>query len=268
MSELITSQNLEQVIEKNKLIKDDILRLVKDFTVRFNKSGVTGQDKLSFSVLKENHLIQIPIDDEYWGGAIITKGSVKIPVINTAQPRVYQYFVAWHEIYHLLYDLNLSEETHNIAADMNLDMDLNERKADYFAAKMIFGNVYEYYYSLDDEDFIDRVIKCIDIYKAPYKAVLIELFEEAVTKYNDMDLKEKILKHFDHKPENLVQKFMDLELDAELVNPSYVVSLGGLEKKVQNVMKENQDVSYHKNNYQFLLILKNKIKKGVEELTQ
>jgi len=52
MSELITRKNLEQVIEKNKLIKDDISRLIKDFTVRFNKSGVTGQDKLSFSVLK------------------------------------------------------------------------------------------------------------------------------------------------------------------------------------------------------------------------
>lgn len=264
MSELITSNNLEQVIEKNNLIKDDILRLTNDFTVRFNKSRVTGQDKLSFSVLKEKHLIQIPIDDEYWGGAIITKGNIKIPVINTAQPRVYQYFVAWHEIYHLFYDLSLRDETHNIA----VDMDLNERKADYFAAKMIFGNVYDYYYSLDDEDFIDRVIKCMDVYKAPYKAVLIELFEEAVTKYNDLDLKEKILEHFDNKPENLVQKFIDLELDAELVKPSFVVSLGGLEKKIQNAMKENPDVSHHKDNYQFLLTLKNKIKKGVEGLAK
>ncbi len=260
MSEIITGKSLEQVIEKNKLIKDDILRLVNDFAVRFNKLGVTGQDKLSFSVLKENHLIQIPIEDKYWGGAIITKGNVKIPVINTAQPRVYQYFVAWHEIYHLLYDLNLSEETHNIA----VDMDLNERKADYFAAKMIFGNVYDYYYSLDDEDFIDRVIKCMDIYKAPYKAVLIELFEEAVTKFDDIDLKGKILEHFDNKPDDLVQKFIDLELDSELVKPSYIVNLGGLEKKIQNVIKGNPDVSYHKDNYDFLLTLKNKIKEGVE----
>ncbi len=264
MSELITSKNLEQVIEKNKLIKDDILRLMHDFTVRFNKSAVTVQDKLSFSVLKEHHLIQIPIDDEYWGGAIITKGKIKIPVINTAQPRVYQYFVAWHEIYHLFYDLSLGDDTHNIA----VDMDLNERKADYFAAKMIFGNVYDYYYSLDDEQFIDRVIKCMDVYKAPYKAVLIELFEEAVTKYNDLDLKEKILEHFDNKPENLVENFIDLELDAELVKPSYIVSLGGLERKIQNAIKENQDISYHKDNYQFLLMLKNKIKKEVEGLVK
>jgi hypothetical protein len=49
------------------------MTLQSDLTSR----GVTGQDKLSFSVLKENHLIQIPIDDEYWGGAIITKGGNK-----------------------------------------------------------------------------------------------------------------------------------------------------------------------------------------------
>lgn len=264
MSELITSKNLEQVIEKNKLIKDDILRLTNDFTVRFNKSGVTGQDKLSFSVLKENHLIQIPIDDEYWGGAIITKGNIKIPVINTAQPRVYQYFVAWHEIYHLFYDLSLKDETHNIA----VDMDLNERRADYFAAKMIFGNVYDYYYSLDDEDFIDRVIKCMDVYKAPYKAVLIELFEEATTKYNDLELKKEIVEHFDNKSINLVQKFIDLGLDSELVKPSYVVNLGGLEKKMKKVMEENPDVSYHKDNYSYLLEIKSKIQEGLEGLSK
>lgn len=119
----------------------------------------------------------------------------------------------------------------------------------------------------NDEDFIDRVIKCMDVYKGPYKAVLIELFEEAVTKYNDLELKEKILEHFDNKPEDLVQKFIDLGLDSELVKSSYVVNLGGLEKKIQSVMKDNPDVSHHKDNYRFLLTLKDKIKKEMEGLS-
>ena len=67
----------------------------------------------------------------------------------------------------------------------------------------------------------------MDVYKAPYKAVLIELFQEAVTKYKNIDLKEKILQHFDNKPEDLVQKFTDLGLDSELVKLSYVLNLGG-----------------------------------------
>lgn len=264
MSELITSNNLEQVIEKNKLISDDISRFLADFLVRNNKSGLTGQDKLSFSVLKERHLIQIPIDYKYWGGAIITKENMRIPVINTAQPRVYQYFVAWHEIYHLLYDLNLHEDTHNIV----IDMDLNERKADYFAAKMIFGNVYDYFYSLNDDVFIDKVIKCMDVYKAPYKAVLIELYEQAVTKYNDLHLKEKILQNFDNKPENLVEKFIELGLDSELVKPSFIFNFGGLDKEIQNKIQQEPDVSYHKDNYQFLITLKEKIKKETEGLAK
>lgn len=264
MSTLITRKNLEQVIEKNRNIKDEILRMTNDFIVRFNRLGIVGHDKLSFSILKERHLIQIPVDDKYWGGAIIAKGNLRIPVINTAQPRVYQYFVAWHEIYHLFYDLNLKEETHNII----VDMELNERKADYFAAKMIFGNIYEYYSSLEDENFIDRIVKCMDVYKAPYKAVLIELYEEAVTKYNDQDLKDKILEYFDNKPEDLVQKFKDLELDEELVKPSYVISFGGLEKRIQKAIEENPDVSYHKDNYQFLLELKERIIKATEGLAK
>lgn len=255
MSEMITSSNIKQVVQKNKLIEGEIRSLIDDFTVRFNKSGVKGQDKLSISILQENGLIQIPIDDKYWGGAIIAKEKMKIPVINTAQPRVYQYLVAWHEIYHMFYDMNLSEETHNIT----IDMSLNERKADYFAAKMIFGNVYGYYYSLKDELFIDRVIKCMDVFKAPYKAVLIELFEDATIRYNDIDLQEKVLNHIDNKPEDLVQKFTDLGLDSELVKPSYVINLGGLERKILDAMKNDPGISYHKDNYDFLLSLKEKI---------
>ena len=59
-----------------------------------------------------------------------------------------------------------------------------------------------------------------------------------------------------------------MELDEEIVKPTYAVSLGGLEKKIQSVMKENPDVSHHKDNYQFLLTLKDKIKKGVERLAK
>lgn len=193
MWEFITSSNIKQVVQKNKLIAGEIRSLIDDFTVRFNKSGVKGQDKLSISILKENKLIQIPIDDKYWGGAIITKKKIKIPVINTAQPRVYQYFVAWHEIYHMFYDINLSEETHNIT----IYMVLNGGKA-----------------------------------------------------------------------EDLVQKFIDLGLDSELVKPSYVINLGGLEKKVEGAMKNNPEISFHKDNYEFLLSLKQKIKKEVEGLAE
>ena len=90
-------------------------------------------------------------------------------------------------------------------------MELNERKADYFASMVMLGNVYNYYNSLDDEDsFINRIIYCMDLYKAPYKApykaILINLYE-AVKNNNNSNLKKLILDNFDNKPMDLVEKF-------------------------------------------------------------
>ncbi|WPX08832.1 ImmA/IrrE family metallo-endopeptidase [Anaerocellum danielii] len=261
MSELITLDNLHQVIETNKLIKEEITQIVHDFNKKYEKFKKFSHEKISFSILRENHLIQIPIDDKYWGGAIIKKDKLKIPVINTAQPRVYQYFVAWHEIYHLLYDLNLNEGTHNIT----IDMELNERKADYFAAKMIFNNnLYEYYYSIEDDYFLNKIIKCMDVFKAPYKAVLVELFEKAALEYNDLKLQQDIVSHFDNKP-NLIEKFKELELDLELIQPSYVISFGGLEKTIEEQIRCCPDETFHLDNYEFLSRLKNKIEEILGE---
>lgn len=58
---------------------------------------VKAEEKLSFQILKDKGLIQLPIEYKFGGGAIYKKENKRIPVLNTAQPRVYQYFVAWHE---------------------------------------------------------------------------------------------------------------------------------------------------------------------------
>lgn len=257
MSDIITSENLEQLIELNRTIKDEVSSMIDNLNIRHNSSGITNKENLAFKILKDNNLIQIPVEDEYWGGAVFVKDDLKIPIINTAQPRVYQYFVACHEVYHLLYDSNLPGEMHNITVDMKM----NERMADYFAASVLLGNVYEYYHTLEDEDFVNKIIRCMDLYKAPYKAVLIHLFEKAVTLYNDMQLKELILQHFDHKPDDMVERFEVLELDSGLVKPTNLVSLGGLDKLIMKKVKENPDTTYHESNYKFLMQLKERILK-------
>ncbi|GMQ59057.1 hypothetical protein AN1V17_34540 [Vallitalea sediminicola] len=262
MSDIITSENLNEVIQMNKKIKDDVLRLVNETKVRFNTSVVTSTDKFAFKILKENNLIQIPIKDKYFGGAIIVKNKLTIPVINTAQPRVYQYFVAWHEIYHLFYDNNIKDKSHEI----KIDMVMNERIADYFAANMILGNVYDYYYSLDDDNFIDRIMKCMDIYKAPYKAILIKLYEDSYWKYDDRKLMKSILDNFDNQPNNLISKFEELGLDSELVRPSNIFDIIDLEKEIIKSINNNPDVTYHEENYKHLLNIKKTVKKIMEDL--
>lgn len=257
MPDIITSENLRQLIEFNRTIKDEVSSMIVNLDVKYNTSRITNKENLALKILKDNHLIQIPVEDEHWGGAVFINDELKIPIINTAQPRVYQYFVAWHEVYHLVYDSNLPGEMHNITVDMKM----NERKADYFAASVLLGNVYEYYHSLEDEDFVNRIIRCMDLYKAPYKAVLIHLFENAVSLYNDVKLKDLILMYFDHKPDNMVERFELLELDSGLVKPTNLISLGGLDKLIMKKVKENPDTTYHESNYKFLMQLKERISK-------
>jgi hypothetical protein len=139
-------------------------------------------------------------------------------------------------------------------------MELNERRADYFAAKMLLGDVYRYYYSLQDDEFINKIVRCMDVFKAPYKAILIQLYEDAVEVFNDIALKKLIIENFDKKPKNLIKLFENLELDTDLVKPSNVISFGNLDKKIELLSKEEYDVAYHKDNLIFLNKLKDMMK--------
>lgn len=258
MSKYITADNLNEVIEANKKIKNEIDNFKSNFFINYNKTGIVGPDRLAFEVLKKNYnLIQLPIDDKYWGGAIFIRGNLKIPVINSAQPRVYQFFVAWHELFHLLYDTSIIKGQHNIQAE---EMDLNERRADYFAAKMLLGDVYRYYYSLEDDEFVNKIARCMDVFKAPYKAILIQLYDDAVEVFNDMGLKKLIIENFDKKSKDLDTLFEELELDTDLVKPSNIISFGGLDKKIELLSKKESDVDYHMDNLKFLNKLKDLMK--------
>nr|WP_302660549.1 hypothetical protein [uncultured Clostridium sp.] len=257
MSEVITSDNLDDVIKKNTLIENEINSLKDSFYTTWNLSdGIKAEEKLAIKILKDRGLIQIPINDEYWGGAIFVNKNKKVPVINTAQPRVYQYFVAWHEVYHLINNFKISNKPYNIT----IDMKLNERKADYFAAKMMLGNVYNYFTSLKEESFINKIMYCMDLYKAPYKAILINLYEEAI-KTNNNELREKIIENFDKKPD-LIEKFKQLELDDELVKPSNLISVNNIQRKIQKAIDEDGEATYHRENMEFL----NKLTRSIEQL--
>lgn len=256
MADYITSNNLDDVIKENKKIRSEVDSFRKDFIRNYNELGIIGGEKLAFEFLKKNYIfLQIPIPNKYYGGAIIVKDNFKIPLINTNRSRVQQYFVAWHEIYHLLYDRTIIN--HVIPAE---EMEINERKADYFAAKMLLGDVYKYFYSLGDDTFLNKIAKCIDVFKVPYKAILIELYEEASEVYNDLKLMNLIKENFDKNSNDLITVFNELELDTELLNASNIISFGGIDKKIESISEKEFDVNYHKDNLKFLKQLKEQIK--------
>lgn len=265
--ERITIDNLDKTIEKNFEIEAEVREQIKYMEKYLKKYRIHSPEKLAFQILKENNLIRLPIPDSDWGGAIYElPNGCKIPIINTAQPRLYQFFICWHEVYHLTEESFKNNDTHFISTR---DLYLSERKADYFASQMLIGeDVYKYYHQLKNEHelFIDRIACCMDVFKAPYKAILIQLYEIA-KRFDDLVLQETVKKNFDFDLDSKQweEKFNELLLDDTLVKPTYIVDFSELKRKIIKMSKQNDDVELFLDNKEFLLSLEKKFHKIKDE---
>lgn len=161
MSEIITAENIDTVVQRNKGIVDEVsaqaLKLQKNPSIM----RVPSMSQLALLILQGFGLVQMPIEDKYWSGAIFVKEGKIVPVINTALPRVNQYFAAWHEIYHLLFD--------KVSFDHIIENDnmMEERKAEYFAACMLLQDVDKYFANLTTMDTVSKVMYCMSAFEAP-----------------------------------------------------------------------------------------------------
>lgn len=245
MSELITASNLDIVIEKNREIKDEVLAQAIKLQTIPSFMKVASVPQLALIILQRFGLIQMPIEDKFVSGAIYVKEGKIIPVINTALPRANQYFAAWHEIYHLIFD-RVSFD-HFIGTDNMLE----ERKAECFAACMILNGVDRYFTDLPQMDFLSKIFYCMTTFQAPYKAVLVSLYEYAVQSENEK-LCGRIKEVFDLQFEDLPDRFRRLGLDDSLVRPSYVVNTSSLKERIKKSMDENPELNYHKDNEEYL----------------
>ena len=117
-----------------------------------NRMQISSSNRLAMQILKPYGLIQMPIDNPFLERCRLfcKRMAKKIPVINTALPRVNQYFTAWHEIYHLIYDK--VSFSHIIETETVME----ERKAEYFASLMLLGNLLPYYTELSEMDFLSK----------------------------------------------------------------------------------------------------------------
>ena len=230
MSERITAANLDEVIKRNEVIEEQMKQSASLIWSKYNPMQINSPIQLALQILRPYGLIQLPIDNRYLSGAIFVRDGKRIPLINTALPRANQYFTAWHEIYHLLFD-EVSFD-HLIESEILME----ERKAEYFAALM---------------DFQAKAFQCMNAFQAPYKAVLISLYESAV-KNGNTAIAEEVKENFDVQVEDIAQRFRDLGLDDSLVRPSYVVNVSPLQEKINKTIRNEPEVEYHKDNEAFL----------------
>lgn len=250
MSEKITASNLDAVVCQNQLIHDDIQNKTLQIRTVINTLQVSSAPQLALQLLRQRGLIQVPVDDPHFGGAIYVKGEKLVPFLNTALPRANQYFTAWHEVYHLYFD-EVSFD-HFIGTDNIME----ERKADYFSSLMLLGNLMPYFNGLTEMNFVSKVFYCMDTFQAPYKAVLISLYESAKANGNESVMK-AVKEHFDEQFVDMASRFRDLGLDDTLVTPSNILNLTRLSSKIQQAQKESPELTYHADNERFL---KNTIK--------
>ncbi len=246
MSERITAANIDLVIKKNQEIRDEVSEQAMKLQMNSAIMKVASTPQLALLILQGFGLIQMPIEDKFWSGAIYVKDGKIIPVINTALPRANQYFAAWHEIYHLIFD--------TVSLDHFIESDnmMEERKAECFAASMLLTGVDRYFIELTEMDFVSKIFLCMSVFQAPYKAVLVSLYEYAVQSRNEI-LGKKIKEVFDRELEDLPQKFRLLGLDDSLVRPSYVINTSSLQEKIKRSKTADPELDYHKENEEFLI---------------
>lgn len=246
MSELITAQNLDFVIKKNREIKEEVSAQAIKLQTNPSIMKVASAPQLALLILQGFGLIQMPIEDKFWSGAIFVKDGKIIPVVNTSLPRANQYFAAWHEIYHLIFD--------KVSFDHFIEVDntLEERKAECFAACMLLNGVDRYFTELPEMDFVSKIFYCMSIFQAPYKAVLVSLYEYAVQSENEK-LCGRIKEAFDLQFEDLPNRFRMLGLDDSLVSPSYVINTSSLQERIKRMRVANPELNYHKNNEEYLM---------------
>ncbi len=252
MSELITAENIDLVIKKNREIKDEVLEQAIKLQTNPLIMKTASAPQMALWILQGFGLVQMPIEDKFWSGAIYVKDGKRIPVVNTALPRTNQYFATWHEIYHVIFD--------QVSFDHFIETDntLEERKAECFAACMLLNGVDRYYIELPEMDFTSKIFHCMAAFQAPYKAVLVSLYEYAVQSENEK-LCNRIKEVFDFQFDDLPERFRMLGLDDSLVKPSYVINTSFLQERIKKSKDENPELKYHKDNEEFLINIKKEI---------
>ena len=88
-------------------------------------------------------------------------------------------------------------------------------------------------------------------FQAPYKAVLISLYEDAVRSDNEK-LKKQIKEILDLKLDDIPDRFQRLGLDDSLVMPSYVINTSYLHEQIKKSEEDNPELKYHGDNEAFL----------------
>jgi Zn-dependent peptidase ImmA (M78 family) len=166
----VEKQANEQLVNLNsgQRVKDDIFRILKNI------------DNL--------HLIKFPIKDNDLTAFKIEKEKIFI-YINSSLPLEKQIFGGAHELYHVLHkDDNSKEDLLTDYEESFNNVNLKEMEANSFAAcflvpkEQLIEEINKL--KIEKDRSIMNIIRLMDIFAVPYKAMILRLFECGIIKEN------------------------------------------------------------------------------------
>lgn len=225
----ITFANLSQLLSENKVIQTEVHRAVNHYLQNYHPKGWNRIDGAKRFIEQNHYLIEAPINDLTFGGFIRTTNTNKmICYINSAQPRMYQNFVIFHELYHLINSFEL-EKLHFVEA--GIDNRSEERKADYFASLLLLDeHELRSFFSgpeNEQESLFTKVLLSMNAFKAPYKAILIRLYELLLITIEE-------LKSLFDQEVNFIEEFQKLGKDTYILEASQVINFNSLEALMES----------------------------------
>lgn len=214
---MIKPEQLRNIIDLNKSINDEIMLIVEKDIDKYLQEGINIAETVSMKLNEMSELIQLPINDDKIGGLIVKKKNRYYCLINTMQPRAFQNFVYLHEFYHMLH----SNENFDIITDnVENDIKLDERKANYYASLMLLSrdNLRKHYYHLSKDrgyDLKTTICYLMNIFKTTYKTILIRLYE--IGCIEDFTI---LIDNFNFNINDISEHFGKLGLDKSMIEAS------------------------------------------------
>jgi Zn-dependent peptidase ImmA (M78 family) len=221
----LTAAHLPVLLDQNKEIYHEVESVVRKYFRDHFQRGWTIVEGTQKWIEDNHHLLQAPIQDASLGGFIYFQTTRHICYVNTWQPRVYQNFMILHELYHLLTGTGLTTQQPLHLVEPDMDESMDERKADYFASLLLIdGNdLKEFVSSLKDRRLEEVVFYCMARFGAPYKAVLIRMFELNLLSSDNL------ITMFDNKYEYEIE-FDKIGIDKACIQRSNLIKFDRLEE--------------------------------------
>lgn len=186
------------LFKKNPARFQELRKYVKEFNASYNGSNIIQDDiaNVACNYVKKNgrhlELLRLPIsDDDFCAFTCVREGEL-FTVLNSAMPLCKQNFAIGHELYHIWRYITDQDDALPLSGSLLTADDMDEAAATWedieanaFSALLLAPvaslNEQIDIYELNPKHLdLDAVVRLMDIFAIPFKAMVLRLLEERI----------------------------------------------------------------------------------------